>query len=143
MCLPLLACAVLNFHQQSRKGLACPQWMVYEILPMNLDITVSPETINCLLPSLLSFRGILKFLQQSHEPHLQSFTHTWSAPNEKEQLWQMTLFHAQVNHVAQALLCSTPLQFQEFHTHIHTYTIDNSFKTFKSTLFLDFVHCLY
>jgi hypothetical protein len=122
MCLPLLVCAVPNFHQQNRKTLACPHWMVYKILPMNLDITVSSETINCLLSSLLSFRGILKFLQHSYEPHLQSFTHTWSAPSEKEQIWQITLFHAQVNHVASALLCSTPLQFQELHARTHTHT---------------------
>ena len=38
-----------------------------------------------------------------------------------------------------------PLQFQEFHkhTHTHTHTVDNAFKTVKSTVFLDFVHCFY
>jgi len=29
------------------------------------------------------------------------------------------------------------------HTHTHTYTVDNAFKTVKSTMFLDFVHCFY
>jgi hypothetical protein len=97
-----------------------------------LDITVIPETIHCLLPTLIKFQRYLEV--PSAQPWvLPAVLHSYIL----SPLWEGA---AMANNT---IPCtgesrSTPPSVSGIP---HTYTVWNSFTTIHSTLFLDFVHC--
>lgn len=84
----------------------------------------------------------MKFLQHGHEPYLQSFTHIWSAPQ-----WGADVVNNNIPWTGELCTISTALHYSPPvsgipPTHTHTQLIILS-KLSKSTLFLEFVYCLY
>ena len=150
MCLPLLACAVPNFHQQSRKCLNKSS------LDGILDFTHKPR--------YYSFTGnhkLLTVIPVKFQRYLEApSSEPWNPPAVLHSYmvtphWEgAAVANNTIPCTGESCSISTALQYSppvsgiphtqtHTHTHTYTYTIDNSFKTFKSTLFLNFVHCLY